>query len=282
MDAPTEVSSATGRPTEWATPMLLAGDGQQTIVYASFVSATHISSKTREEVFVVTCAPSQCDGNEVPKQTLTQSIEMYVCPGDSDYCFADDDEGSPTTRFGYPLGWSGDVTADGTTTEWEVKFSMLKDNERSSGATEDDSLTYMATTKVGDDVKATTTRVENVMESGCFFYDNYAFVSVTAGVDELLKDYPIDTFPQEPLRAEDFVQVIEEQRSICARQTSGSSDSASKTGDNGSGPENTDSSSSEDDDDSKNSNNDDEDAAGRTSLSFVLMGALLAVSVLVV
>ncbi|KAH8169110.1 hypothetical protein LIA77_11236 [Sarocladium implicatum] len=267
------------RPTEWVTPMVMNGD-TQTVAYASFVSAKYISSKTREDVFVVTCAPSQCD-EEIPKQTLTQQIEMYVCPGDGDYCQDYDEDELPVTRFGYPLGWHGDITVDGTTTEWQVKMSVIKDDERSSGVTKDDTVTYQATTRVGKDVKATTSVEDGIMDNGCLLYDHYAIVSVTAGVKEMLKDYPDDMFPMETPDAKEYVSMIEAQRKVCARQTSGATTLASNTGktSDGSGPKETGSSDeSKDDDDNKD---DDDSAAGKTSLSFVLMGALFAFSMFV-
>lgn len=282
MDAQaTTTDRPTGRPTEWATPMMMNGDGKQTIAYASFVSATHISSKTRQEVFVVTCAPSQCD-EEIPKQTITQQVEMVVCPGAGEYCPDDmDEDDPPITRFGYPLGWNGEITADGTTTEWDIRVSFLKDDERSSGVTEDDTITYQATTRVGKDIKATTSQEDGVMESGCLLYDHYAFVSVTAGVKEMLKDYPEDMFPVESLDADEFVTVIEQQRRVCAAQTSGATTLASNTATttDGSGPKET--GSSDNNDDGDDGDGDDDGAAGKASLSFVLMGALFAFSLFV-
>jgi hypothetical protein len=277
MDA--QPSSTVALPSAWATPMLVAGNGQQTIVYASFVSATVISSSTRQEVFEISCAPSQCDGTAFPKQTITQAFEVYVCPSDNGYCpeeESEDSDAEPTTYFGYPLGYSGQATADGTTTEWGLALSVLKDNERSSGATQDDTMTYMATTKVGKDVKASTSTVMPMNEeNACIVYDNYAFVSVTAGVEDMLKDYPSYIFPNE-LEADDFVPAFVSQRQICAKMTSGSPKGASETGSNGSGPKETGSSENSDD-----SNDDDDNASGKMSLSFALMGALLAVSVLI-
>lgn len=274
-DAPT----MTGRPTEWVTPMAIVADGSPSTAYASFVSATHISSKTREEVFVVTCAPSKCSGNEVPEQTITQRVEMYVCPGDDDVCpdmdDGDSENASTVTRFGYPLGWSGKAVHDGTTTEWDVSLSVLKDNERSAGATGNDMLTYVATTKVGKDIKATTSTEQN-METPCLLYDHYAFVSVTAGVKDLLKDYPEDMFPMESMPTAAAMSAMEEERKMCSIKTKDSADKASKTSDEGSSKAKETGSTSDDDKDSSKEGKDKEGAGVKTSLSVVLMGTLLA------
>ncbi|KAL2209473.1 hypothetical protein CC79DRAFT_1320943 [Sarocladium strictum] len=266
------------RPTVWPTLMVVAGNGEQTQLYGSFVSATAIASKTHQEVFEVSCEASQCSGTAFPKQTVTQNIEMYVCPGDSSYCPESlaEDGAEKTTWFGYPLGYAGQVTADGTTTEWEMKLSILRDDERSAGATGADQMTWVATTKVGKDVKETFSTVEAMDEDACRLYDNYAFVEVTAGVKELLADYPDQMFPVEPLTAADFNTLVSEQRARCAKKTSGAN-GPTKT-DAGSAPAETTGSASNDDGDDKG---DEDGASTKMSLSFILMGALLAVSVLI-
>lgn len=260
-------------PTAWATPMVVAGNTQQTILYASFISATVISSATRQEVFEVGCDASQCDGTAFPTQTVTQAFEVYVCPGSNEYCQEQGDDedknAEPTTYFGYPLGYSGQATADGTTTEWGLKLSVLKDNERSSGATASDTMTYSATTRVGDDVKAAVSTVVPLDEKHeCIVYDNYAFVSVTAGVEDMLKGYP-SGYLSDDLQADQFVPQMVAQRKACAKATSGSALLVTKTGTEAAGPKET------------GKNGDDDSAGGKMTLSFVLMGALLAVSVLI-
>ncbi|KAK0390632.1 hypothetical protein NLU13_0136 [Sarocladium strictum] len=279
--------TSTGMPSVWPTPMLVAGNGHQTLAYASFISAEIISSKTRQEVYEVSCAASQCNGTALPKQTVTQAFEVYVCPGDDPICSDVDDDTPTMTQFGYPLGWSGEAVVDGTTTDWALKLSVLKDNERSSGATGQDTVTYMATTKVGDDVKESTSTVAVFDETNaCLIYDNYAFVSVTAGVEKLLKDYPPYLYDggNELLSAEDFVPLFVSQREVCAKATSGlakgsgggGGGGASQTDKESAGPRETGSSGNKD-----NAGGGDDNASGKTALSFVLMGALLAVSVLI-
>ena len=70
-----------------------------------------------------------------------------------------------------------------------AKFARcIKDHERT--ATEEPNMaTWMATTRSGDDVESTSVDFE-LDDIGCTLNNFQAYVSVTAGVDELFEDWP--------------------------------------------------------------------------------------------